>query len=748
MANYIDTTIFPSRLRLKPGGSLATFEVTVINESNQFAAFQLEVLAPGYATDPGRNWYRTEPKISSKKPPGDRTLFSVTLIDAPVPGFIGRLELIVRVFSLEFSEESRKSISVDVEPGESYLIVELPAPRLQAYPRNPIDIPVRIYNPRRQVSDVALNLVGLDSTWMPNGTFQQRQIPAGQQAILHFRCQPPDPLKAPCADYPFAIEVMPSDGLAIKASGVLELLPAGFVEFSCDQKLKQSPEKRGFFISWKSPPITYKLQLENTSNLWQDIDLTVHGKDHQRCKTDLIPENQILDPGEKAKVDLVVHKRRPWLGLMRRLLLEAEVNLRDTANVNSQVVPNPKAHLLELRVFPIIPPWLQAVIALLLMLLLWWLTRPPVRHLEPVTTVQISGDAGTVLSGSRDQTIHRWGVNEDHLETDGNGILARTDKAVRVIRYRPRDNDFVAAGLENGEIQFWNILSGNKSRTLTFFKDDRVFGLDFSKDSRFLYSGHGSGRVLEWDLEVGKKQPLRQKYVGFAVYAIALSESESPGQRFLLISGQFNQLGLWDLQTDRFYRIKYEHQNPEIDTDFSGKKPQNPPLPIAGKDDYIGSIATAGNIMVTADTQGYITSWNLAERNCSGFISRSGAKIPSKKFNPKNTICQIPILNQWRDGHQNKPVRSVALTSNGCYLASTGDDGRIMLWPLTAKGQRIPQTPNVRPEIVVDSLKGRLNSVDVIIRQGNILVANDDYDNRIRFYRLPEKGLNPFCQKL
>jgi WD40 repeat protein len=747
MANYIDTTIFPSRLRLKPGGSLATFEVTVINESNRFAAFQLEVLAPGYATDPDRNWYRTEPKISSKKPPGDRTLFSVTLIDAPVPGFIGRLELIVRVFSLEFSEESRKSISVDVEPGESYLIVELPAPRLQAYPRNPIDIPVRIYNPRRQISDVALNLVGLDSTWMPNGTFQQRQIPAGQQAIVHFRCQPPDPLKAPCADYPFAIEVMPADGLAIKASGVLELLPAGFVEFSCDQKLKQTPEKRRFFINWKSPPVTYKLQLENTSNLWQDIDLTVHGTDRQRCKTDLVPENQILDPAEKAEVDLVVHKRRPWLGLARRLLLEAEMNLRDTANVNSQVVPNPKAHLLELRVLPIIPPWLQAAIALLLLLLLWLALQPKARHLEPVTTVQISGDAGTVLSGSRDQTIRRWRVNEDRLETVGTGILAETGKAVRVIRYRPFQNNVVAAGLENGEIQFWDILTSTKNSTLTYRKDDRVFGLDFSQDSRFLYSGHGSGRVLEWNLEVGKKQPLRQKYVGFSVYAIALSES--PGQRLLLISGRYNQLALWDLQADRLYRIKYEHNDADADADFSGKKPTSPPPPIAGQNDYIESIATAGNTMVTADNQGYITSWNLAERNCSGFISRSGAKIPAKKFNPKNTVCQIPILNQWRDGHQNKPVRSVALTSKGCYLASTGDDGRVMLWPLTASGQRIPQTANanVRPEIVVDSLKTRLNSVDVIIQQGNILIANDDYDNRIRFYRLAEKGLNPYCLK-
>jgi WD40 repeat protein len=747
MTNRINADIFPRRLRLKPGRSLATFTVTVINESSQFAAFQLELLAPGYTTDQNRKWYSTEPRVSAKKPPGDRTVFSVSILEAPIPGFVGRLELIVRVFSLEFQDEARRPISIDIEPGESYLILELPAPRLQVYPRNLIQIPVRVYNPRREVSDVSLNLLGVDSTWLPEGAYQRLVMPAGQQAMVHFLCQPPNPALAPCADYPFTVEAMPSDGLLTTADGILEMLPAGFIEFSCDRKQQQIPKKRKFFITWKSEPVTYKLQLENTSNLWQEIELKLEGQDLKGCKTDLVPDNLILDPAEKSDVDLVVHKKRPWLGLARRLLLEAEIHLKDTTNINSQVVPNPKAQLLELKVLPIIPPWLQAAAALLLLLLLWlWLNQTPPRHLDPVTTVQLSGDAGTVMSGSRDQTIRRWRVNEDKL--DYAGKLADTGKAVRVIRYRPLLNNVVAAGLENGEIQFWDILSSKNLRTLSYFKDDRVFGLDFTQDSHYIYSGHGSGRVLEWNLEVGKTKPTRQIYVNFAVYAIALSENID--ERILIISGRYNQLALWDLRSNRVYQVKYQHLAPEATPDAAGESQNSYVTPISGQNNYIESIATTGSTLATADNQGYITLWNLAERSCLGSAAKLKGKSQAKgqnKSNDKN--CEIPILNQWNNGHQGKPVRSVALTSNGCYLASTGDDGRVMLWPLTTSGKRIPENSEnetARREIVVDSLDTRLNSVDVMILQNNILVTNDDYDNRIRFNRLSEKGLNPYCQ--
>jgi hypothetical protein len=58
-----------------------------------------------------------------------------------------------------------------------------------------------------------------------------------------------------------------------------------------------------------------------------------------------------------------------------------------------------------------------------------------------------------------------------------------------------------AIGLENGEIQLWDLLSEKRDKPLITYswqRDDRVFGLAFTLDARFLFSGHGSGQVLRW----------------------------------------------------------------------------------------------------------------------------------------------------------------------------------------------------------------------------------------------------------
>lgn len=742
MNPLLSATVFPSRLRLKPGNPSATFTVTVINESPKLAAFQLELIAPGYAIDSTRTWYVTEPKVSTKKPPGDQTEFIVSISDTPTPGYVGRLELMVRIFSVDFRDEIRQPLSIDVEPGESYLIVELPIQKLQVYPRNPIEIPVKLYNPRRQIADVSLNLQDIDPTWLPQGAYQQLQVLAGQQAVVHFVCQPPNPLLAPCTDYHFTVEALPADGGGTEVHGTLEVLPAGFVEFVCEQNQLQIPLKRRFSWTWKSEPATYKFQLENTSNLWQDIELASEGRDHERCKVDIAPESIILDPAEKIEIDFIVRKRRPWLGLARRFLLEAVVHLKNTDDANSQVLPNPRAQLLELRVLPIIPPWLQAALAFLLLLLFWlWLNLKTPRHLEPVTTIQLSGDAGTVLSGSRDQTIRRWRVNEDQIEDAG--ILAKTGKAVRAIRYRPEGNNVVAAGLENGEIQFWDILSRKKLNVLSLAKDDRVFGLAFTRDSRFLYSGHGSGRILEWNLEFGNKKPVRQAVVDFSVSAIAMSEIS--GQRLLLIAGRYNQLALWDLRSGLLYHIRYGYQ---ADAGFLSRQKQSETKEyFASQQQYIESIAAVNSTLATADNQGYISLWDLSKRRC-----RASSKLSARQTNvtlfTRSQFCDLPLLSQWQDGHQKKPVRSVAFTNDGCYLASTGDDGRVMIWLLTESGRRVPETEDNKNKtsIEVAKINTRLNSVDAVVNQNKLLIASDDYDNQIRFYRINEQNLNRSCQ--
>jgi hypothetical protein len=65
--NLISASASVQVLKFKPGGSPATFEVTVNNDSDRFASFQLEIVAAGANPDPGFAWYSLSPWRECKK---------------------------------------------------------------------------------------------------------------------------------------------------------------------------------------------------------------------------------------------------------------------------------------------------------------------------------------------------------------------------------------------------------------------------------------------------------------------------------------------------------------------------------------------------------------------------------------------------------------------------------------------------------------------------------------------------------
>jgi WD40 repeat protein len=289
-------------------------------------------------------------------------------------------------------------------------------------------------------------------------------------------------------------------------------------------------------------------------------------------------------------------------------------------------------------------------------------------------------------------------------------LAQKIGKSVRVVRYKPVNNDVVAAGLENGEIQLWDVIAGSKIPRATFSlnKDDRVFDLKFSASSHYLFSAHGSGEVLQWDIDdallrsttslnqsVKINQPVRNKQFNFAISSMALVGKDKD---HLVIGQRYNNLEVWNWKQDKTFKMPYK--------------------PAGSQQDYIVSLAGAEynpNRLATADTQGRITLWDM--QPC---LENKG---------------ECAVIDQWPDGHGSKSVRSVALSGDGCYLASGGDDGRVMLWPLTKEGKR--ELPTGKP---VRSAGYKFNSVDVKVVKKKILVLSGDDHKRVRLDILePEK---------
>jgi WD40 repeat protein len=725
------------------------FEVTVVNESNKFASFYIELLAIGADSESNVKWYNLEPKVSAKKPPGDRTTFHVIITKPPIPVYGTTIELTLRVFSVEFPHLfTSQKINLIVEKARKPLRLYLPIKEFKVLPEEEIEIPVIVYNLSQKATDVQLKISGLNSEWITQGTEQILQIDAGDYQQTSFWCQPQKNTQALSQAYSFTIEAKSdTSSRNLREQGVLELLPQGTVEFICKNKLQRIPVVKVKGAKKQSKFATYELEFANNSNLPQQVNLQISAQDVQQCGLK-IPEPIELAPGEIKLMYLVAKKRRPWWWLKRRLLFEVSPILTnpDTAEPDPQIRSNPSTQVLELQILPIIPFWLQLLGLLLLLLLLWllWYLNPQDYHKGPVHSVRLIGNSSLVVSGSSDQTIRLWQVDRSPWQLDMRrlkyeGFIAeKTGKAVRVIRQSPREDYVIASGLESGDIKLWNVLTKTEPRSI-YQGTDRVFALTFSKDSRYLFSGHGSGVVRQWNLEFANIKPQIAR-TGFTIYALSISESQQKQPNTLVaIAGRYNKLALWDWFNRRIYELEYFWQDWQEDKKFS---------PIMGQHQYIDSLAIADsqNLLASSDNKGHISLWDMdGIRQCINNTSTTVAKN-SDRTKPKtdgfgNLIipldCDDAIIDQWQQGHNNQPVRSVALSQNGCYLASGGDDGRVVLWPLQNR-KRSPQYQD--GQIIAEFPGVRLNNVDIKALDDNLFITTGDDKNRVRLYRV--KGIN------
>lgn len=727
------------------------FDVTVINESDKFASFQVELLTAGVDENSHVKWYSISPEVCTKKPPGSETTFHAAIIKAPITVYDTTIDVIIKIFSVEYEKlYTSQKISLTINKPLRSLRVEMPIKELKATLGEQIEIPVIIYNLSPKFAEIQLSLSGLNPDWFTGGTQRKLQIEPGDSQKTSFLCQPPKDNQTLSKEYKFIIDAGSSTSqYTTREQGILEVIPTGVVEFNCSNKQQIIPSKET-----KHPnSAIYELILKNDSNSLQQVNIRLseeyvkHGF--------VIPEAVNLIPGDTKTMHLEVNNHRPWLGRRKRQLFEVSVDL---TNPNSRepstfIFPTPNTQVLELIVLPIIPFILQigsaALIPLLLLLNLW--LHPKVYHTGAVNSVRLVGKAGKVVSGSSDQTIRLWQVNDGHWQLDVNRleyegkIASETEnkKAIRVIRSSPMDDGVVVAGLDSGDIQLWDTLK--REQKPVYSGTDRVFDLAFSQNFRYLFSGHGSGRVRQWDLTKTSKQPSNIAYVKFAIYALAITENQIEPS-LIFIAGRYNKIAVWDWNQKIIYEIPYEHIASKFQKEFNFK-------PVMGQQNYITSLATANNILAISDNQGYITLWNVNRiRQCikKEVIQQIDKKINTNKNFTSNQIksleCDNYVTAQSSQGHGKQPVRSVALTQNACHLVSVGDDGQVILWDSKYKIKNFL----LRSGKIVGKSDTTLNSVDIKALKDDkddyVLITSGDDNYNVKLYRINGIKDNANCK--
>lgn len=716
LASATSTSIQPNRLTYDPNGSPVSFTATVVNVSDIFATFRLEVIAAGAEAE-GRQWYRLTPAIGAKVPPGDRAEFTVEIVQPPVRHFAGDIDLTVRIVALELGLEERQLVRLSLAGSATLpLQLEVTAPAIQVSPGGMADLSVRVTNPNPQALAIGVQCRGLSPDWLPDGTIQRIKISRGQFIDVSFPCHIPAAATTRSQTYPFSFALIDAPGEAT-ASGTLEVLPMGEVGLECEwpcQRL-QPPEQPSHEDMAEA---VFELDVSNDSNLPQVVSIAARyqSRSHRRRPptappVTMTPSNLDLAEGESGMVTLLAPHRRPWWGWTRRYHLDVSGSLSD-----NRIPLQPETLPLEVRVSPMIPLLVQLAGALALLAFAAILPGllKPTHHTAPVRTVRFNGAATELVSGSDDRSIRRWQIRGNRLVAQG--IVAEVDEAVRVVRYRPVRNNWLAAGYENGSMQLLNLVSG---RNLEMFapqidggdrRDDRVFALAFEPDSRLLFSGHGSGRIFSWQLRLGaedaqlvNRAPQLVDRAGFAIESMMFAGGS---RRFLAVAGQFNRLALWDFQSGEFIPVPYER---------------------AGNSSVITSVTVADsrpNVLAVSDSRGQISLWDLSTCLTVG-------------------DCPLQETDGW-PGHGGLPVRSLAMSEDGCFLASGGDDGRVVLWSLVrANGTNGLRQDSAR---VLRRSRQGINSVDIVRLQDRLLVASGGNDRRVQLHSVPlEEGSNGSC---
>jgi WD40 repeat protein len=316
-------------------------------------------------------------------------------------------------------------------------------------------------------------------------------------------------------------------------------------------------------------------------------------------------------------------------------------------------------------------------------------------HTEAVNSVVFSPDGQTIISGSSDNTVRLW-------DREGNQLAVFTghDREVNSVAFSP-DGQTIVSGSNDRTLRLWDIY-GNSLEIFTGH-DLEVNSVAFSPDGQTIVSGSNDRTLRLWDiygnpLAIFTNHDREVNSVAFA----------SNGQA--IVSGSSdNTLRLWDRKGNQLEVLK-------------------------GHDREVSAVAISsdGPAIVSGSSDNTLRLWDRKGNQLDLFtghtepvnsvaISSDGQTIVSGSNDKTVRLWdtqgnQLDLLT----GHT-EPVNSVAISSDGQTIVSGSDDNTVRLWD--RKGNQL--------EVLLGHQKP-VNSV-AISPDGQTIVSGSD-DNTVRLW--------------
>ncbi|MBT9316070.1 WD40 repeat domain-containing protein [Leptothoe spongobia] len=245
-------------------------------------------------------------------------------------------------------------------------------------------------------------------------------------------------------------------------------------------------------------------------------------------------------------------------------------------------------------------------------------------HSAAVHCVALTPDSRLLASGSEDQTVRLWNLEEP-------SFLAKTLKnhqgSVYAVAFS-HDGKLLATGSEDSTVQLWNLTQFDKPRNILKDHNGSVYAVAFSPNSKLLATGSEDSTVRLWNLNQPNTPIAILKNHTDVVHSLAFS----PDGKLLASGSSDKTIQLWSL------------------TNLSI------PLNVLSSQDGVYTLAFSpdGQLLAAGGWDGTVQLWDFSQ------------------------LDKAPVKLKGHKGY----IRSVAFMPNNSILASSGDDQTVRLWDL------------------------------------------------------------------